>query len=341
MIFFFITFQSITLVISEWHDRLSSHILSEIDSTEHPFSQITLVLPTDLHPDNEPDIATTLPVKMYHRTSPDYMDLCDAPVSTEWFMITNAYHSVKPNIDLLFTPDSGKPVVSFTPSDEIHCTQYKDCQDAHNVALDFYPQLRMVVHTSEIIFKTSLRDEFCDVWKDKILPKGEKTIRHMNRNEVGKKVPTGTSYIAYLFSKSIGDKTYKFSSRTHRGARDAFVTVFPAEEEMSGNSALRLERRMQRKKINLNGVRGGRSGNAPSSAAFDETPSPSPVLEPRPTRRKKAKEKMMALVPQADELPCKSYCYNVRTPFRSMSGFSQKCDWKFSCAGCSECNDLA
>ena len=44
---------------------------------------------------------TILDVKTQHRTAPDYMDLCEANVTTDWFMLTNAYHVVSPHTDMV------------------------------------------------------------------------------------------------------------------------------------------------------------------------------------------------------------------------------------------------
>ncbi|EJK65760.1 hypothetical protein THAOC_13351 [Thalassiosira oceanica] len=33
-----------------------------------------------------------VPIRTQHRGAPDFMDLCEAKVDTDWFMITNSYH---------------------------------------------------------------------------------------------------------------------------------------------------------------------------------------------------------------------------------------------------------
>ena len=53
---------------------------------------------------------TGVPVRTQHRGAPDFMDLCEADVKTDWFMITNSYHSVATHVDLMFTPGTFKPV---------------------------------------------------------------------------------------------------------------------------------------------------------------------------------------------------------------------------------------
>ena len=236
-----------------------------------------------MHNDNYPDVETTLPVTFHHRSSPDFMDVCEAPVSTEWFMITNAYHSVKPHIDLLFTADTGKPVITYTPSNKLHCTQYKECKEIFERALEFDPNLNMVVLNSDILFKTSIRNEFCDAWKKKQLQ--EKRLYYKNDKLVftnGQIGPTGTDYISYLSSEKKGDDIYKFSARTYHGGRDAFIKVFGAEEEMNGNSALLLERRMERRMQDIVGgaPTGGGGGGKPPPAPFTLFPSAPPTHSP-------------------------------------------------------------
>ena len=59
--------------------------------------------------------------QMMDRGAPDYMDLCEAEVKADWFMITNSYHSVAQHVDLMFTPGQFAPVIPFTPATYAFC----------------------------------------------------------------------------------------------------------------------------------------------------------------------------------------------------------------------------
>jgi hypothetical protein len=80
------------------------------------------------------DQMTAVPVRTQHRGAPDFMDLCEAEVKTDWFMITNSYHSVARHVDLMFTPRSFIPVIPFTPATYAFCFKYPYCKETINLA---------------------------------------------------------------------------------------------------------------------------------------------------------------------------------------------------------------
>ena len=69
----------------------------------------------------------SVPVKLQERVGADITDVCDAPVSTEWFMHTNTFHQVAERVDVLFTYDNPirRPLMPYTPAESIHCSEYK------------------------------------------------------------------------------------------------------------------------------------------------------------------------------------------------------------------------
>jgi hypothetical protein len=104
---------SITLVIAEWYHDRSTYLLSHLDEKDHPFSEVVIMLPANIEAHDDYDNMTVVPSRSQHRAAPDYMDLCEAEVHTEWFMMTNSYHKVASHVDLMFVPGTFKPVVPF------------------------------------------------------------------------------------------------------------------------------------------------------------------------------------------------------------------------------------
>ena len=89
------------------------------------------------------DQLTEVPVRTQHRGAPDFMDLCEAEVKTDWFMITNSYHSVARHVDLMFTPGTFIPVIPYTPATYAFCFKYPYCKENVNLA-----QVRRMSHIS-------------------------------------------------------------------------------------------------------------------------------------------------------------------------------------------------
>ncbi len=227
----------ISLVVSEWFSDRSQHLLETLDSREHPFSEVILMLPPDVMAKdlyNE----TVVPVRPHHRVAPDYMDLCEAPVETEWFMMTNSYHHVARHVDIMFTPGSFKPLIPFTPATYAFCFKFPYCKENVNLAQRINPKHDKVVLDYDMLYNTKERDAFCKKWKEDYGEEGEdlykKDKRALVRKEfIGPKGPTGTAYVAYLMTYG-GDSIYKFTDRSLYGARDNFVKVFSLEEIIDG-----------------------------------------------------------------------------------------------------------
>jgi hypothetical protein len=106
----------VTLVVSEWfHDR-SLHLIQNLDNKDHPFSEVIVMVPPAALMHDDYDEMTVVPVRTQHRGAPDFMDLCEADVKTDWFMMTNSYHHVARHVDLMFTPGGKSTVITFVLS---------------------------------------------------------------------------------------------------------------------------------------------------------------------------------------------------------------------------------
>ena len=95
---------SVTLVVSEWFFDRSHHLIEALDDKDHPFSEVVVMVPPAIGAHDDYADMTEVPIRTQHRGAPDFMDLCEAEVDTEWFMITNSYHQVSRHVDLMFTP---------------------------------------------------------------------------------------------------------------------------------------------------------------------------------------------------------------------------------------------
>jgi len=231
---------SITLVISEWYKQRSNVLLSKIDKTDHPFSKIVIMLPPSVDASDKYNM-TSMKVINQHRNAPDYMDLCDVNVDTEWFMITNAYHQVAYHTDTMFTQASFKPVIPFTPVTYEFCLKFPYCKAGVDLAQRFNHNHNLAVEDFDMVFNTHHRNLFCEEWKRRYGDEGErlydkKTSKvKMKMPEVGPKGPTGTSMIAYLIANG-KDTMYKFTDRSLYGARPAFIKVLTDEEKLDAMS---------------------------------------------------------------------------------------------------------
>ena len=232
---------SITLVVAEWfHDR-STYLLNHLDEKDHPFSEVVVMVPPSVESHDDYDNMTVVPARSQHRAGPDYMDLCEADVNTEWFMMTNSYHKVASHVDLMFVPGTFKPVVPFTPATYAFCFKFPYCKETVNLAQRFSPGHEKVVLDFDILYHTKTRDAFCKEWKERFGPEGENLYKGRRKQKamegkiIGPSGPTGTSYAAYL-ARVGKEGLYKFTDRSLYGARDPFVKVFVREERMDGMS---------------------------------------------------------------------------------------------------------
>ena len=241
----------VTLVVSEWFFDRSLNLIKSLDTKDHPFNHVIIMIPPSVSNDHDYSKYTKVPVTLQFRDSPDFMDLCSAEVSTKWFMITNAYHLVSGHVDLMFTPGKSNPVIPFTPATYPFCLKYPYCNEIVKLAQRWNPSHKQVVLDMDMLYSTKERDEFCEEWVERNGDQGEhlyakyQPMRYKRRGDkiIGPKGPTGTDYLAYLASKK-KDGMYKMTDRSLYGARDSFVKVYRKEEKLDGMSEEELARRL-------------------------------------------------------------------------------------------------
>jgi len=244
------TMTEVTLVVSEWFFDRSIHLIKNLDEKDHPFSEVVVMIPPAAITHDDYDMMTEVPVRGQHRAAPDFMDLCEADIKTEWFMITNSYHQVSRHVDLMFTPGiKNQPVIPFTPATYPFCFKFPYCKETINLAQRFNPGHDKVVLDMDMLYHTESRNEFCKQWKEENGEEGEDLYKHHQRRLmfrkkiIGPPGPTGTAYFAWLVREG-KDGMYKMTDRSLYGARPPFVKVFAKEEKLDGMSEDELAKRV-------------------------------------------------------------------------------------------------
>ena len=224
-------------------------MISNLDEKDHPFSEVVVMVPPVAGSHDDYDELTDVPVRTQHRGAPDFMDLCEADVKTDWFMITNSYHHVARHVDLMFTPGTFKPVIPFTPATYAFCLKYPYCKETVNLAQRIQPGHKQVVLDMDMLYNTKERNAFCKEWKEANGDEGEDLYKNQQRRLmfrkkiIGPPGPTGTAYLAWL-AKEGKDGMYKMTDRSLYGARPPFVKIFAKEEKLDGMSEDELVKRV-------------------------------------------------------------------------------------------------
>jgi len=239
----------VTLVVSEWFFDRSLHLIKNLDEKDHPFSEVVVMVPPVAGAHDDYDKLTDVPVRTQHRGAPDFMDICEADIKTEWFMITNSYHHVARHVDLMFTPGTFKPVIPFTPATYAFCFKYPYCKETVNLAQRINPGQDKVIQDMDMLYNTEARNAFCREWKEENGDEGEDLYKSQQRRLmfrkkiIGPPGPTGTSYYAWL-AKNGRDDMYKMTDRSLYGARPPFAKIFAKEEKLDGMSEDELAKRV-------------------------------------------------------------------------------------------------
>jgi hypothetical protein len=171
-------------VVSDWTEAHSRTLLSTLDDSHHPFAKVVVLLP-DVTQYLATDV-TSAQVEFVHRAyHPDFLDLCTAPINTSWFMITDSYHQLRQDLQLMVQYEQGcyKPVVTFSKAGHASCFAHLSCQREVKLAHQILPSAVDIYQTQDFVFHTESRNEYCKAW--------EKSFQ----NETP---PSATSYVAFL-----------------------------------------------------------------------------------------------------------------------------------------------
>ena len=252
----------ITLVISDWDGQLLPSVIQSLSEVHHPYTEVIVMRPppeerpkpsllqrvvrlfggsTDVKSVASHTGPNTINVKYVDRIHPDYMDLCSAPVRTNWFMVTNSYHALNPTgVDLMFThpssnAESSRPVIPYTPARSRYCSDYEACREIYDMARRFHDgdDFDKIILDMDMLYHTRSRDGFCGAWGEIHEAEEEKGDQAYfpPLSPVSKRGPSATAYAAYLQRAGMADSIYQFSNQLLSGGKDAFTKIYHEEEE--------------------------------------------------------------------------------------------------------------
>ena len=208
-----------------------NNLLHDLNEKNHKhkqiFEEVAVMQNTFVHTSGAPSEGVPYPYHFVDRLNTDITDVCDAPVSTEWFYHTNSYHNIADEVDLLFSRDEpvSRPVVSYTPAESIHCNSYKACRETISIAHEIYPDLGKVVLDMDLSYHVPSRNAFCKFWTAKYgehlaLQEGGRGLALANSTPI---VPTATAYVAFLYRNGLVEHLYHFSNTLQHGSKKLFV----------------------------------------------------------------------------------------------------------------------
>jgi hypothetical protein len=249
------------LVVSDWDEGFLEGFIDSLNHDQHPFHEVVVMRPQHAARVSRAQLVHAasfgITVRFVEREFPDYMDWCEAPVESEWFMYVNTYFKVRKYVDILLTEED-KPLVScvlhamcwdvitkitvnnlslsssnkkkhflhtyitnvqlsYIYSDLPFCQNYESCRFAVSRAQSFDPDADKHVQDFEMVINTDERDQFCSVWKGLNMPPPSDPCVPQG--------PTATAFLAYLNSKHKAKKLYKLKDKAQFGWRSAFRHV--------------------------------------------------------------------------------------------------------------------
>jgi len=213
--------------VTSWDNHIHrNNLLHDLNEKNHKhkqiFEEVAVMQNTFVHTSGAPSEGVPYPYHFVDRLNTDITDVCDAPVSTEWFYHTNSYHNIADEVDLLFSRDEpvSRPVVSYTPAESIHCNAYKACRETISIAREIYPDLGKVVLDMDLSYHVPSRNAFCKFWTAKYGRVYEGLLSQTARRPI---VPTATAYVAFLYRNGLVEHLYHFSNTLQHGSKKLFV----------------------------------------------------------------------------------------------------------------------
>lgn len=159
--------------------------------------------------------------------NPDSADLCTVQIDTSWFAMTNSYHQLKEDVQIMTQFDRGvhKPVVSFVRPDFESCYSYPGCRRDLQLAQEIVAGFDSIYQDFDFVFHTESRNDYCQFLRD-------------SSNPTWSSFPSATSYAAYLQKYGLLDKLYVHSDRNVFGSsRRMFL---PLDWSSMPNPVLRM-----------------------------------------------------------------------------------------------------
>ncbi|MDB9786568.1 hypothetical protein OAB57_00535 [Bacteriovoracaceae bacterium] len=217
-------FQPIGLVISDWGQGHIQKMLDSLVKGRQQFGQIVIMGPETSNITGIEKFRKQLNLKVVDRkNNHPSTDLCNAPIDTQHFMITNSYHIINSPFHL-FTkrPVLGSigfvPDVPFIDSSSKYCQSFPSCMNSTHHAREFNPDYNKHVESMRLVFNTELMSEFCEVFNE----------NHQRNISIGNLTlyrPTADDYVSWVEDNDL-DHRYSFNNMEKFGARDPFLRVY-------------------------------------------------------------------------------------------------------------------
>mmetsp|Transcript_16549 Transcript_16549/g.20229 ORF Transcript_16549/g.20229 Transcript_16549/m.20229 type:complete len:735 (+) Transcript_16549:161-2365(+) len=230
---------NITLIVSEWHDEMSTQLLSHLDDVKHPFSNALVMVPSDISKQSSfhlSHISSMTPIALQKRDADDF-DFCNAPITTDWFMITNAYHDFASHfVDLLFSNrrNGTIAIVPSVPLTQQNCLDFESCYAIHKKSTELFDHQgteTYFVRDFDMIFNTKMRNEFCEYWYENAINTETEIQRRRYFSTSGL---ISIPYLAFLDNKGVRDEYYELTDMN--GWRNVFKRIVSFEEEATAAS---------------------------------------------------------------------------------------------------------
>lgn len=210
-----------------------------MNADSHPFSNIVVMLTGKAHSPAtqacQNDIKSanvgTPVVTQLRSHDTNRLDICEAQVSTQWFMIVGDKYSIAEDMELLVTPDgSNRPLQGGVDSNSEHCLDYKVCLDTMVHAHQVYPELDFYFLSGDVLFNTEMRNKFCNYLTS---PEYEKDspLTPFRHGLAASDTVISTQYFAFLYKRNTVHSTYVIKDQAKLGIRRKFnkrtaVTAF-------------------------------------------------------------------------------------------------------------------
>ena len=179
---------------------------------------------------------TSVTVHFYHRkeSERDYSDLCSAPVSSKWFMMTNSFHRLVRKATIMMERGGGmtRPVIPFVDADYDNCYKFHSCIDAMKSSklINSSFDNRYVVDF-DMVYHTERRDEFCSFLnkrnssnRSQRSPRATRAENEIEKSEIR---PSASAYLAFIDIQDQINDIYKLVDKQKFGSRKMFVQVIP------------------------------------------------------------------------------------------------------------------
>jgi hypothetical protein len=198
-------------VVSDWSDVNSHVLLSSLNESRHPFTEVVVMLPDGVQPPKAP-VASVSTQFINRAKISDQADLCTAQIDTVWFMMTDSYHQPRQDLQLMTQYDKGhyKPVVSFAKANQETCFADQSCAKEFRLAKEILPSIKDVYQNHDFVFHTKTRNDYCN-FLESHFPNG--------------KQESATSYVAFLRRFGHAQRLYVDSDRNNFGSRRAFLPL--------------------------------------------------------------------------------------------------------------------